>query len=225
MDQQRIAQFEKMAREDPDNELGQFSLGKAYLEAGRSHDAIEPLKRAVELRPGMSKAYQLLGEAYERAGNHALAVATVTNGATVADEQGDVMPRDTMAKLLASWGEPVPKFRSSTAPGGRASAGAAVGPAPGGAAGTTAAGPLSPEATATAFQCSRCGRPSNRLPKPPFKGPLGQKVYENVCQPCWREWIPMGTKVINELGLVLSNPSGQEAYDQYMIEFLQLEDR
>mgnify|MGYP001557905584 CR=1 FL=1 len=41
----RIAQFEKMAREDPDNELGHFSLGKAYLDSGRAGDAVEPLQR------------------------------------------------------------------------------------------------------------------------------------------------------------------------------------
>ena len=35
----------------------------------------------------------------------------------------------------------------------------------------------------------------------------------------------MGTKVINELALVLSRPEGQRAYDQYMLEFLQIEER
>lgn len=104
MNPQRIEQFEKMAKEDPNNELGQFSLGKAYLEAGRTKEAIAPLKRAIEIRPGMSKAYQLLGEAYEKNGEHAQAVATVTKGATVADEQGDVTPRNTMAKLLEGGG-------------------------------------------------------------------------------------------------------------------------
>ncbi len=34
----------------------------------------------------------------------------------------------------------------------------------------------------------------------------------------------MGTKVINELGLVLSTPAGAQSYDQYMLEFLQLEE-
>ena len=61
------------------------------------------------------------------------------------------------------------------------------------------------------------------MPKPPFKGPLGERILANTCSGCWGEWIPMGTKVINELGLVLSTPAGQEAYDQYMVEFLQLE--
>jgi Fe-S cluster biosynthesis and repair protein YggX len=54
---------------------------------------------------------------------------------------------------------------------------------------------------------------------------LGEKIYANVCQACWREWIAMGTKVINELGLVLSTKAGQDTYDQYMMEFLQLEGR
>ena len=205
MDQQRIQQFEKMAKEDPDNELGHFSLGKAYLESGRFEDAVGPLKRAIGIRPGMSKAYQLLGEAYDKAENRQAAVEIVTKGAKVADEQGDVMPRDTMAKLLISWDAPVPQFRSSTAPVGGTT--------------STAAGAVE------GFQCARCGRPSGKLSKQPFKGTLGQKVFENVCEPCWREWIPMGTKVINELGLTLSSEQGQEAYDQYMIEFLQLEDR
>ena len=34
----------------------------------------------------------------------------------------------------------------------------------------------------------------------------------------------MGTKVINELGLVLREPECQTTYDQYMVEFLQLEE-
>jgi Fe-S cluster biosynthesis and repair protein YggX len=62
------------------------------------------------------------------------------------------------------------------------------------------------------------------LTKAPFKGPQGEAILNRTCSTCWQEWIRMGTKVINELGLVLSTPSGQETYDQYMVEFLQLED-
>ncbi len=198
----RIAQFEKMSRDDPNNELGHFSLGKALLEAGRPADAVAPLQRVINLKPTMSKAYQLLGEALDKVGRCADAVEIVTKGVSVADELGDVMPRDTMVGLLRSWGAPVPTLKASTPP-------AAV---PGG---NTASQP--------GFRCSRCGRPGGQLPKPPFKGALAQRVYDNVCANCWKEWIPMGTKVINELGLVLSSPAGQQAYDQYMIEFLQIE--
>ena len=200
---QRIAQFQKMANDDPNNELGHFSLGKAYLEAGRPGDAVSSLKRVIELRRSMSKAYQLLGEAYEKLGQRDQAVEIMQEGVKVADELGDVMPRDAMVRLLESWGETPPTLKASTANAGvqqSGSTGAVAG-----------------------FRCSRCGRPDSQLPKPPFKGALGQRVFQNVCTLCWREWIPTGTKVINELGLLLSSPAGQQAYDQYMQEFLQLE--
>ena len=79
--------------------------------------------------------------------------------------------------------------------------------------------------SSTGFQCARCGQPHGQLEKAPFKGALGEKVGTHTCQSCWREWIGMGTKVINELGLALSSQAGQDAYDQYLVEFLQLEDR
>jgi Fe-S cluster biosynthesis and repair protein YggX len=200
---QRIAQFQKMANDDPNNELGHFSLGKAYLEAGRPGDAVPSLRRVIELRRSMSKAYQLLGEAYEKLGRRNEAVEIMMEGVKVSDELGDVMPRDTMVRLLESWGETPPKLKTSSAPSVQHQSGS--------------------NSSVAGFRCSRCGRPDSQLPKPPFKGPLGQRVFENVCSNCWREWIPTGTKVINELGLLLSSPSGQQAYDQYMQEFLQLE--
>ena len=202
MDTQRIEQFRKMAREDPDNELGHFSLGKACLDAGLPQDAIAPLVRALELKPTMSKAYQLLGEDHDRAGQRAKAVDVLTRGVGVADAQGDRMPRDSMAKMLREWGASVPEFKAASA---------------------AASSGMEGSTSATGFHCTRCGRPTGQLAKPPFKGEIGKRIYDEICQSCWREWIGMGTKVINELGLVLSTPSGQQAYDQYMMEFLQLD--
>lgn len=202
--EQRIEQFRKMANDDPTNELGHFSLGKALLEAGRAEEAIAPLEKVIELKPRMSKAYQLLGEAMARSEQRGRAVEVTTRGVTIADEQGDRVPRDAMIDNLKSWGADVPKLKEAALP-----------PLTGGATGAASAG----------FQCARCGNPSDQLEKPPFKGDLGRKVYENACRNCWREWIPMGTKVINELGLSLASPQGQEAYDQYMVEFLQLDTR
>jgi len=204
MDDRRIQQFKQMAEADPENELGHFSLGKAYLDAGRHADAIGPLSRALELNPKMSKGYQLLGDALNRSGDRKRATETVTRGVTIADRQGDRMPRDAMATMLREWNAPVPAFQSADRPEAVA---------------------VESTAATTGFQCSRCGRPGGQLPKLPFKGPLGERIFKHVCGTCWREWIGMGTKVINELGLVLSNKAGQDAYDQYMIEFLQLEDR
>ena len=72
------------------------------------------------------------------------------------------------------------------------------------------------------FICRRTGRPGNKLPGPPFRGPIGQWIHENISAETWRDWIGQGTKVINELRLDFSNDKHQEVYDQYMLEWLQI---
>src|SRR5260370_24546289 len=59
----RIEQFRKMAEADPDNELGHFSLGRAYLDAGYHADAIRAFQRVLELKPDFSKVFHLLATA------------------------------------------------------------------------------------------------------------------------------------------------------------------
>lgn len=201
---QRIEQFKNMAQADPENELGHLSLGKAYFEAGQYEPATGSLARAIELNAKLSKAYQLLGEAFEKNGQRDQAVDILTRGVAIADGQGDRMPRDAMIQQLTAMGADVPDI-STAAP-------------------VDTAAPPSGE-SAPGFKCSRCGRPNGQLEKRPFKGTLGEKIFANVCTACWKEWIPMGTKVINELGLTLSSPAGQTAYDEYLNEFLQLENR
>jgi len=200
--QQRINQFKQMAEADPENELGHFSLGKTCLEAGRFDEAIVSLLRTIEINPRMSRAHQFLGEAYEKAGKKSDAIDTYTRGVKVADAQRDRVPRDAMVAALRELGAAVPEIKAA---------------APGATSGTGGAD--------TGFSCARCGRPDQKLPKQPFKGDIGKKVFDNVCQTCWVEWIGMGTKVINELGLVMANPHSQDVYDQHMIEFLQLDTR
>lgn len=84
--------------------------------------------------------------------------------------------------------------------------------------------PQNQDESQTEFACARCARPSGQLDTAPFKGPLGETIHAKICEACWKEWIPMGTKVVNELGLSLASEAGRDTYDQYMIEFLQLED-
>jgi Fe-S cluster biosynthesis and repair protein YggX len=196
----KINQFKQMAEADPDNDLAHFSLGKAYLDAARPQEAIAPLKKAIELNRTLSKAYQLLGEALHQAERWDEAIMILTQGVEVADASGDRLPRQAMANLLSELGAPVP------APPTEA----------------TDARAVSAESTGD-FKCARCGSTSGKMGKSPFKGPVGEKVLAHVCERCWREWIEMGTKVINELGLQLADPKAQEVYDQYMMQFLQLE--
>jgi Fe-S cluster biosynthesis and repair protein YggX len=58
---------------------------------------------------------------------------------------------------------------------------------------------------------------------PPYSSAQGKMIQEKICADCWREWIHMGTKVINELRLPLSDPQAQKVFDQHMLEFLNLQ--
>ena len=72
------------------------------------------------------------------------------------------------------------------------------------------------------FSCRRCGGNGPALNERPFKGALGEEILASVCQACWKEWVGMGTKVINELRLPMFDPQAQEVYDKHMKEFLML---
>ena len=192
----RIAQFEHMAREDPDNEMAHFSLGSQYLKADRFADAARSFGRCIELNPEMSKAYELAGRALIADGDRTAAAEILRTGYTVAASRGDVLPRDAIAESLAELDEPLPEVDLADAPADEA---------------------------AGNFVCQRTGRAGNQLPDPPLRGPLGQWIFENISQETWNDWIGQGTKVINELRLDFSRDEDQAVYDQHMCEFLGLE--
>lgn len=106
---QRIAQFENMVQADPENDMAHYSLGNAYAQAERWGDAAASYLRCIEKNPGMSKAYQLAGEALVKAGDRERAVEVLTKGYTAAGERGDRMPQRAMGELLKSLGAPVPQ--------------------------------------------------------------------------------------------------------------------
>jgi Fe-S cluster biosynthesis and repair protein YggX len=196
--QERIAQFRKMANDDPENELGHFRLGQLLMEAEQYEEAVQSLRRTLELSPQFSKVYQLLATSLLKLNRQEEAVQVLQQGYTVADERGDNMPRDEMGKMLVQLGRPVPASKRAEAP------------------------------TGAGFHCQRpgcmVGNRAHQLPKPPMKDELGQRIYETVCADCWNDWLRnYSIKVINELRLDLSTERGQEEYDRYMREYLGLE--
>jgi tetratricopeptide (TPR) repeat protein len=200
--QERIAQFRKMANDDPDNELGHYRLGTLLLEDGQLEEAVRSFRRTLELSPQFSKVYQLLGDALQRLDRHDEAVRTLREGYAIADERGDNIPRDEMARLLKQAGAEPPAPRRAAAPGGA--------PAGGG------------------FRCQRpgciAGPYARQLPGPPVDDDVGRRIYETVCADCWDYWLRnLSIKVINEMRLDLSTERGQEVYDQIMRETLGLE--
>jgi len=196
----RIAQFEKMAHDDPTNDMAHFSLGSAYLQAGRPADAAKSLERAIDINPEMSKAYQLAGEAMIKAGWEDRAAALLAKGYPIATRRGDRMPQQEIARLLERLGRPVPKVD------------------------VEAERAKQKEATGGSFVCRRSGRAGTQLEKPPFRGPVGKWIHENISAETWDTWIRQGTKVINELRLDFSREQDQAAYDEHMYEFLGLDE-
>lgn len=199
---ERIARFENMAQADPDNDMAHFSLGGAYAQADRHADAARSFLRCVELNPEMSKAYQLAGAELVKAGDRTEAARVLKEGYVVAARLGDRMPQTAMERLLGELGEDVPELDDAT----KAEAQRAASAAPGG------------------FVCARTGRPGTKMKAPPFKGPIGAWIHENISAETFHEWIKQGTKVINELRLDLSREQDEKTYDQHMYEYLGLDE-
>src|SRR5271170_2664634 len=103
--QERIAQFRKMATDDPDNELGHYRLGQLLMEDKQYDEAIRSFRRTLELSPEFSKVYQFLGQCQIDQGRPEDAIETLKKGFEVADQRGDKMPRDEMARMLTALGE------------------------------------------------------------------------------------------------------------------------
>lgn len=196
---EKIAQFETMVRPeaDPNNDMAWFSLGGAYAQAGRHADAANAYLRCVELNPGMSKGWQLAGRALIDSGDAERAADVLTRGYTEAGKRGDRMPRQAMGDMLTSLGKPVPAD----------------------AAASQASAPI-----AGGFVCQRTGRPGTKMSRPPFRGPVGAWIGQNISEETWQDWIRQGTKVINEMRLDLSRDEHSEIYDQQMREYLGIDE-
>jgi Fe-S cluster biosynthesis and repair protein YggX len=65
----------------------------------------------------------------------------------------------------------------------------------------------------------KIGRELPGLDSPPFSGPLGQRIYENVSQQAWALWPAQSTLTINHYGLSLGDPNAQKILLQQMEEF------
>jgi Fe-S cluster biosynthesis and repair protein YggX/DNA-binding SARP family transcriptional activator len=213
----RIAQFQNMAQADPENEMAHFSLAQALVQAGRHAEAAESYIRCTELAPGMSKAYQLAAESLLKAGDSGRAAQFAVRGYTIAAERGDLLPRNALADLLKRLGRDVPEV---AAKGGTKKDGISL------LGGDSAGGPRPDPASFPpgTFIDHKTGRPGTRMPRPPFRGPLGQWIHEHISQETFNAWIGQGTKVINELRLDLSRDQDAEVYDQHMREFLGIDD-
>ncbi|MGQ0626625.1 MAG: Fe(2+)-trafficking protein [Phycisphaerales bacterium] len=200
----RIAQFENMTQSDPSNEMAHFSLGSAYVQAGRYADAAEAYLKCVGLNNAMSKAYQLAGECLIKAGDNRKATSVLMQGFIIASQKGDHMPKKAMGDLLRALGETPPELAPEIADA---------------ATDETDTGPVPPGK----IRCRRTGKVGARFERPPFRGRVGAWIGANISKETFELWVRQGTKVINEMRLDLSREKDSETYDQHMYDFLGIE--
>lgn len=60
--------------------------------------------------------------------------------------------------------------------------------------------------------CVKLGREAEGMEKPPIKGELGQRVFDNVSREAWKQWIDHSTMLINELRLDFNDPKAQKIW-------------
>lgn len=68
--------------------------------------------------------------------------------------------------------------------------------------------------------CVLLGREAEGLDRPPYPGPLGQRIYEQVSREAWQAWLAHQTMLINENRLTLIDPEARKFLQQEMEKFL-----
>ena len=101
---ERIARFKEVIELDPEDVLGYFSLGNAYLESGQKREAMETFEKAVEVDPKHSSSYLGLAKSLEALGDKKRAQEVYTQGIKVAEEKGDMMTQKKMESYRSKLG-------------------------------------------------------------------------------------------------------------------------
>jgi Fe-S cluster biosynthesis and repair protein YggX len=58
--------------------------------------------------------------------------------------------------------------------------------------------------------CVKLGQVLPALAKPPFPGPLGQRIFENVSAQGYKLWDAQAVIVMNHYGLSMADPEGRK---------------
>ncbi len=68
--------------------------------------------------------------------------------------------------------------------------------------------------------CTKLNKESPGLLMAPYPGPLGLKIYENISQEAWQQWLIHQTLLINENRLSLADPKARKHLATEMEAFL-----
>ena len=67
--------------------------------------------------------------------------------------------------------------------------------------------------------CRKYQQELEGLEKPPYPGPLGQKIYETISKQAWQEWTDHQTMLINEKHLNMMDPASRKFLQEQMEKF------
>jgi len=96
----RLGMFEQVLEIDPDDLIANFGMGKALLESGKPTEAIEYLKKCLDVKKDYTVAYLQLGLALMKSNNSGEAKEVFKTGIECAIKNGDLMPKNEMERHL-----------------------------------------------------------------------------------------------------------------------------
>ena len=68
--------------------------------------------------------------------------------------------------------------------------------------------------------CVRCGQTRQGIDRPPFRNELGERVQNEICEVCWKEWLAYQTALINHYGLDVREREARDFLTQNLQAYL-----
>ena len=65
---------------------------------------------------------------------------------------------------------------------------------------------------ARTVHCIKLGKEAEGLDRPPIKGELGQRIFDNVSKEAWKQWVAHSTMLVNEYRLELGTPEANRVW-------------
>jgi len=78
---------------------------------------------------------------------------------------------------------------------------------------------VSPADQVRMVRCVKLGREAPGLPRPPYPGELGRRIYEQVSREAWQLWLRHQTMLINEYRLSALDPKARRFLEEEMEKF------
>lgn len=69
------------------------------------------------------------------------------------------------------------------------------------------------------IHCIKLDRDAEGLDRPPYPGPLGQRIYEHVSKQAWQGWLAHQTRLINEYRLAMADASARKFLAEEMEKY------